>query len=139
LRGARDNFGAGVRDPPKYLARLPDYVTLSVFPRQVFGPAPGFTVSLDQRGNVVVGIGASFERNYSLMAGWVARPDYRERSVEGLLTGVTVTGTIAHRGFGGGVSVSSSCAAVELGVSSGSGISATYGKRVGNILDWLGL
>ena len=141
LEKCSDTFGAVLRDPVKYLARFPDYVTLSVFPRplQRFGFAPGIAISIDQRGNVFVGGGASFERSYGFMAGWVARSDYRERSVEDLLTNVTVPGTIAARGFGGGVSASSSCAAVELGVSSGSGVSATYGKRVGNILDFFGL
>ncbi|HLE79638.1 MAG TPA: RHS repeat-associated core domain-containing protein, partial [Candidatus Limnocylindrales bacterium] len=137
LEKCSETSGTVLRDPLKYLGRFPDYVTLSIFPRQL--RRFGFSISIDQRGNVFVGGGASFERNYSLMAGWVARSDYRERSVEDLLTGVTVTGTIARRGLGGGVSASSSCAAVELGVSSGSGVSATYGKKTVNILDWLGL
>jgi len=73
------------------------------------------------------------------MAGWVARPEYREASVENLLTQASVTGTVAARGFAGGLTASSECQAVELGVSSGSGVAGTYGKRVGNLLDRLGL
>jgi len=134
-----DTVGAVLRNPEKYLGRFPDYVTLSLFP-QLWRFAPGVTITIDQKGNILWGGGGSFERSFSLMAGWVARREYSERAVEDLLTELSMTGTLAAGGFGGGVTASplSGCAAVEVGVSSGSGVSATYGKKIGNLLDWLG-
>ena len=141
LEKCSDTVGAVLRDPLKYLGRFPDYVTVSIFPKQLqrLGFAPGVTVSIDQKGNVFVGLGAAYERSYSLMAGWVARSEYREESVKALLTEYSLTGTVAVRGFAGGLTASSSCHAVEFGVSSGSGVAGTYGSRRGNLLDALGL
>jgi hypothetical protein len=111
-------------------------VTLSGF--GIFGvPLIGGSVTLDQSGNVYLGGGAGY-RGQSLMAGWLARPDYSQQSVERLITGVSLTGTAGGGGFGGGVTVSSSCHAVELGVTSGAGFSGTFGYKAGNVLDWLG-
>jgi hypothetical protein len=104
------------------------------------GLAVGGSITLDQKGNLFVGPGVSFDRGVSLMAGWLVRSKYSERAVENLVTGESVTGTIAS-GLGGGITASprSGCAAIELGVANSSGVSGSYGVKVGNILDWLRL
>ena len=89
----------------------------------------------------------SFDRGVSLMAGWVAREEYSQTAVNSLLTGLGVTGTIPLTGggpvkLGAGVTaapLNGGCAAVELGVTSGAGISAGWGFEGPNLLDRLGL
>src|SRR3972149_5256898 len=78
LEKCSETSGTVLRDPLKNLGRFPDYVTLSIFPRQL--RRFGFSISIDQRGNVFVGGGASFERNYSLMAGGGGRAGCRGRA-----------------------------------------------------------
>jgi len=104
------------------------------------GLAVGGSITLDQKGNVFIGPGVAFDRGVSFMAGWLARTHYSEQAVASLVTGESVTGTIAN-GLGGGITASprSGCAAIELGVATSSGVSGNYGKKIGNILDWLGL
>lgn len=138
LEKCSDTAAAVARDPLGYVGRFPDYVTLSAFggPATAYG---GVAISIDQKGNIFIAPGVSFDRGISLMGGWVARKDYSQTAVNSLLTGLGVTGSVGVKGFGVGITAAptSGCHAVELGVTTGAGISAGWGLELGNLLDAL--